>query len=324
MVAVKIFLALLCPILSIQIENINLLKSIMKNFNMKNVIMVNDGSLKTSHLFIKEVFEENQFSQTFNNVHDFSLKKRESFHDIVIYVTDIDDINDHLSLIIKSSLTLILIVKEPIENFIPSPMDKKVFIVIESTKEVFENYFIKEAKIQTKLGRFLNGTLGFQWEQSVDRNFIVRRSNFHGQSLKIMTEAAGNDIIFPNNYRSHASYFQNNETYLVTNLTKGLYVDMLLMLQNHLNFTFELYNRRDMGWGSVTPNLNGSFNATGMVSDIFYSKADLIVAGIAVTPERILYIDYLRPVTPFIVGLYIPSMDSKGEFHFDVFFGPFR
>ena len=109
MVVLKVFLMLLCPILSIQNENIDLLKSILKNFNMKNVIFVNDGNFKTSHLFMKEMFVENQFSQTFNNIRDFSLKKRESFHDIMIYITDIDDINDHLSLIIKSSLSLIFI-----------------------------------------------------------------------------------------------------------------------------------------------------------------------------------------------------------------------
>ena len=324
MVVVKIFFMLLCPIMSIQNEDIDFLKSIMKNFNMKNVIIVKDANLKTKHLLMKEMFSENQFCQISNNVHDLNLETKGLNHDIVIYVNDINDINDHLNLIIKYSSTLVLIVKEAFENIIQLPMDKRVFIIMENSKEVFENYYIKEAKIHTKLGKFLKDTLEFQWEPGVEKDFFERRSNFHGQSLKIMTETAGNDIIFPKNFRSYAPYFQNNQTYLVTNLTRGLYVDVLLMLQSQLNFTYELYNRKDMGWGSVTPNSNGSFEATGMVSDIFYNRADLIVAGIAVTPERALYIDYLRPVTPYIVGLYIPSGNSRGEFQFDVFLGPFR
>ena len=310
--------------MSIQNEDIDFLKSIMKNFNMKNAIIVKDAYLKTKHLLMKEMFLENQLCQISNNVHDLNLESRRLNHDVVIYVNDIDDINDHLNFIINYSSTLVLIVKETFENIIQLPMDKRVFIIMEFSKEVFESYYIKEAKIQTKLGKFLKGTLEFQWEPGVVKDFIERRSNFQGQSLKIMTEAAGNDIIFPSNYRSYAPYFQNNETYHVTYLTKGLYVDVLLMLQSQLNFTFELYNRKDMGWGSVTPNSNGSFEATGMVSDVFYNRADLIVAGIAVTPERALYIDYLRPVTPYIVGLYIPSGNSRGEFQFDVFLGPFR
>ena len=324
MVSVKIFLMLFCPMLSIQNEDIDFLKSIMKTFNMKNVIIVSGDSLRTKHLFMKEMFSKNQYFQISNDIYHLSLKSDEMFDDVVIYVDDINDINDYLDLVIKSSSTLVLIVKQPFESVIQVPMDKKVFIVMEFSKEVFESYYIKEAKIKTKLGKFLKGTFEFQWNPSVERDFISRRSNFHGQSLKIMTEAAGNDIIFPSEYRSYAPYFQNNQTYLVTNLTKGLYVDVLLMLQSQLNFTFELYNRKDMGWGSVTLNSNGSFEATGMVSDIFHNRADLIVAGIAVTLERFLYIDYLRPVSPYIVGLYIPSGNSRGDFQFDVFFGPFR
>ena len=310
--------------MSIQNDDIDFLKSILNNFNMKNAIIVKDANFKTKHLFMKEMFLENKFCHISTNVNDLNLKNRGLINDIVIYVDDNDDINDYLSLIIKSSLTVVLIVKQTFENIIHVPMDKKVFIIMEFSKEVFESYHIKEVKVQTKLGKFQEGTLGFQWESGVERDFHERRSNFHGETFKIMTEAAGNDIVFPSNYRSYAPYFQNNQTYLVTNLTKGLYVDVLLMLQSQLNFTFEIYNRKDMSWGSVTANSNGSFEATGMVSDVFYNRADFIVAGIAVTLERFMYIDFLRPVTPYIIGLYIPSGNSRGEFQFDVFLGPFR
>ena len=66
--------------MSIQNEDIDFLKSIMKNFNMKNVIIVKDATLKTKHLFMKELFLENQFCQISNDVRDFNLDTRGLFH----------------------------------------------------------------------------------------------------------------------------------------------------------------------------------------------------------------------------------------------------
>ena len=75
MVVVKIFFILLCPIMSIQNEDSDFLKSILNNFKMKNAIIVSDANPKTGRMFMKELFLKNQFCLISNDVHDFSLKK---------------------------------------------------------------------------------------------------------------------------------------------------------------------------------------------------------------------------------------------------------
>ena len=201
-------------------------------------------------------------------------------------------------------------------------IDKKVFIIEESTNELFEIYTINNRQIKRKLGRFKEHV--FSWEKDVEKDFVSRRSDFQGLILTTMTQYAGNDIIFDSDYDKKAIFFPNNQTYLVTNFTQGKFYDILISLQNLLNFTSNLNKRKDNGWGFVYPQANGSFHATGMVGDLFFGRADLIVTSLSLLYQRALYIDYLIPIAPDTLGLFIPSGHSKGEFQFNVFLLPFR
>ena len=116
----------------------------------------------------------------------------------------------------------------------------------------------------------------------------------------------------------------NNETYLVTDYVSGLYYDILKEVQSQLNFTTSLYKRKVVAWGLVYPLANGSFDATGMVGDLFFQRVDLVVASLTIIKERALYIDMLMPIASENVGLYIQSQNSKGTFDFGLLFSPFR
>ena len=115
-----------------------------------------------------------------------------------------------------------------------------------------------------------------------------------------------------------------NQTYLVTQFTTGLYHDVLLEVQKMLNFTTVLYKRKEIAWGFVYPQGNGSYEADGIVGDIFFGRADLIVAPVTFFLRRALYIDYLPPLTPKYIGLYISSIKSKEAMNLYVFIKPFR
>ena len=95
-------------------------------------------------------------------------------------------------------------------------------------------------------------------------------------------------------------------------------------MQNELNFTAEIYKRKDNGWGQVYPQKDGSFHASGMVGDVFFGRADVIASTLTVTIKRSLSIDYLNPIAPDVVGLFIPSGISKGKFEFGILFHPLR
>ena len=86
----------------------------------------------------------------------------------------------------------------------------------------------------------------------------------------------------------------------------------------------QIFKRKKRAWGYVYPQPNGSYVATGMVGDLFFNRADLVVASLTINPERGKYIDYLLPLEPQKIGLYIPMESSKGDFDYDIYFSPFR
>ena len=99
---------------------------------------------------------------------------------------------------------------------------------------------------------------------------------------------------------------------------------MLQELERELNFTAALFKRKGGGWGYVYPQNDGSYEATGMIGDIFFKRADIVLAPITINLKRGIYIDYAISFTIERVGLYIKSKNLQGDFDFYLLFSPFR
>ena len=99
---------------------------------------------------------------------------------------------------------------------------------------------------------------------------------------------------------------------------------MLQELESQLNFTMALFKRKGGGWGYVYPQNDGSFEATGMIGDIFFKRADIVMSAITINHKRGLYIDYSISITKERVGLYIKSKNLKEDFDFHLLLSPFR
>ena len=52
-------------------------------------------------------------------------------------------------------------------------------------------------------------------------------------------------------YFNEAPFFPNNKTYLVNGFTKGIFQDVLEMLQDKLNFTYDMYKREEVSGTSL-------------------------------------------------------------------------
>ena len=298
-----------------------LVLSVMNVFQMKHPVIWPPNNNLSSRSLMKDLFLMGQFCQFGTKDLLQNLSNDVSKDTIII----LDKNEDILEGVLEFSNTAVIFSSRNFDYEKTSfsiKINKKVFIMEELTSEVFEIYAINNHKIKRKLGRFRENI--FSWENDVEKDFVSRRSNFQGLTLTTMTQNAGNDIIFDSDYDKKAIYFQNNQTYLVTNFTQGKFYDILFSLQNLLNFTSNLNKRKDNGWGFVYPQANGSFHATGMVGDLFFGRADLIVSSLSVLYQRALYIDYLIPIAPDRLGLFIPSGHSKGQFQFNVFLLPFR
>ena len=305
--------------------NVKLLESFVNEFKVKHPSVINNDKRKnidlTKLLFKKGHYCRSDSTSQFDDV-------RKSTSDLLIdNYRNISAISQLIELQ-KSTDTVSIFANEKdlksIQKSLKVSIDKKVFLVNKSSKEVFEIYQIGNHHIHKKLGKFNDFTHDFVWSKGIERDYIKRRSNFHGVELKAMTETTGTMIKLDSGYIANARYFSENETYLVNKYVMGSFHDILLELQFQLNFTTKIFKRKKRAWGYVYPQPNGSYVATGMVGDLFFNRADLVVASLTINPERGKYIDYLLPLEPQKIGLYIPMESSKGDFDYDIYFSPFR
>ena len=77
---------------------------------------------------------------------------------------------------------------------------------------------------------------------------IYMGSYIHTLLFKGLTEIEEPAIHFPHDFVSNATYFPNNDTYDMTNIVDGIYIDMLNSMEKVLNFSTKLYKRKDGQW----------------------------------------------------------------------------
>ena len=305
---------------------INLIESVVKVFELKHPTIINIQSYSNLKL-MKSLFKLRHYSRIGNNLVLDLMSNKNFTNDVILvmshgttWITNLNELAHK-----TSSLTLLVNSKQfdDISSSINVTIDRKVLLIHEISQEVHEIYHINNKSIQQKLGTFDKTTYAFKWE-NVQKDFVERRSNFHGITLRAMTETTGNEIALYPNFTKTATFFPNNETYLVTDYVYGIFFDVLMELQKQLNFTTILYKRKEIAWGFVYPQNDGTFEATGIVGDLFFDKVDMVVAPLAIFYRRALYIDYLLPLTQKIIGIYIPSTASQGKFDFDMVFSPFK
>ena len=166
----------------------------------------------------------------------------EEFEDVIEIFEEAKDNAESLVFVASPSIVedVINVVKE-------ADINQKIFVVDQLTFKTYETYSINDHHIVPNLGQFDHSTTYFIWKDSVERDFVIRRSDFHGMLLKVMTEPTGNDVILKQNWKNEAKFFENNETYLVTKFASGRLYDVFLTMQKELNFTAELYKRKDSG-----------------------------------------------------------------------------
>ena len=302
--------------------DIELFESFIEEFDLKHpLLMTNDKSMTIN--LTKKLFKKGNYCG-FNSMSPLDDKNNNTS---VIIINNYMNISDLIELQ-KSSETMVIFGNdkdfENIKMSLKVPIDKRVFLVNKSSKEVFETYHIGDHNIHQRLGKFNNYTNDFIWTKGIEKDHIKRRSNFHGIELKAMTETIGSFIMLDSEYVQNAKYFSENETYLVNDYVSGSFHDIFLEFQSQLNFTTKFFKRKEISWGHVYPQQNGSFVATGMVSDLFFNRADLAVTSLFINTERAKYIDFLIQLDSPKIGLYIPLESSKGEFDYDIFLSPFR
>ena len=200
-------------------------------------------------------------------------------------------------------------------------LNQKVFLLKVDVLEIYEAYTINNVVVKKIIAHIDKVTNNFRWQTEVNPYFVKRRSDFQGVILKGMVEFWGLIMNADKSYLGKAPYFSNNETYEITGFTYGLFHDVLMTLQDRLNFTTVLYKRKKVSWGFINDK-NGSYEGIGIIGDIYYGKADIGVAPFSMIIERAIYIDYSPPISQEFQGIYIPISNNE-HITFDTYLAPF-
>ena len=198
-------------------------------------------------------------------------------------------------------------------------IDQQIYFLTPSL-DLYEKYTINNKLIQQKLGHFVDGA--YIPEELTKQNFVDRRHNLHGLELIALAVESKTSMKIGN--LKNAPYFPSNQTYDVTDLTQGKYLEILTILQNNLNFTTKIYSRMDNKWGVPIQHPNGSISVPdGIIKDGMDGLADILLARLTIMYERYLAIDYLVPLENLANGIFV-NKDSIQESHdFEVFHKPF-
>ncbi len=144
----------------------------------------------------------------------------------------------------------------------PLTIDMQVYFVSFSDYKVFEHYVINGVKVQNFLGQVKSQS--YVPNPNLSQSFMLRRSDFHGATLKAMVDYEGPSLRIQKDFRETAPYFESNQTYDVTKVTSGIFHEILMAIEQQLNFSARLYRREDGGWGGATLLENGTVVSTGI------------------------------------------------------------
>ena len=297
--------------------------TLQKEFGLDHPLIITNKSNGNTKI-LKQLSKKSQFAKLVREADEISKKGKLN---VIYFVNSNYNINKKLNHLLNiSHITLILMVQDPhfdeLYKNLELEINKKVFLFKESTQELYETYSINNQYVQRKLGHINSQTNSFIWSENVDSNFFKRRSNFHGKVFKGMTDFSGTDMNANPTYVKNAPYFSSNQTFLINGYTYGLFNDILQILEAKLNFSTLLYKRKKTAWGYIYPQPNGSYIGTGMVGDLFFNRAEIIVAPLALFLKRAHYIDYLPPVTKYFAALYTPTLDLVESLDLRLFISP--
>ena len=311
--------------LNFSLQN-NILVAIKEEFQLEHITIIKNERFDDAKL-MKLAFENAQFIKICKNLTNVPISTDVTSH-MLIYIHPENNFERELKYLLnKQQIMVLLILKneqfQKIYNKLELQINHQVFLLKESSQEMYETYTINNRHIKRKLGQINLNTNKFIWNKKVNSNFYKRRANFHGLVVKAITEFSGLNMNAYSTYINNAPYYSNNQTFLVNGYTYGFYNDLLHTLEYELNFTTLIYKRKEKSWGYIYPQSNGSYIGTGIVGDLFFERADIAIAPLAIILERGLYIDYLPPVRRIRAAIYTVTANLDESIDFKLLISPF-
>ena len=311
---------------TLQLEYKSIL-TIIQELNLNDPYLM--GPVDNKLELFKFLAKNGQFSNFNPRNEQLSVTNEKITKNAIVFLKSQVMVNNHLIFPKNSYWSCLLISKDRIfedvlNNFAAQiDISQNVFFLKEESYEIYEAYKINHVIIKKKLGYVDLSSNNFIWQKDENPNFVKRRSDFHGIVLKGIVAFGGLGLFATDSsYQEKAPYFKNNETYQVNGFTDGLFHDILMTLQDTLNFTTVLYKRKKVAYGFIKYE-NGTYEGTGMIGDIFFKRVDIVIAPYLFTNiDRANFIDYLFPIKYMTSGIFIPTSNTE-RFDFKTYLAPF-
>ena len=294
----------------------NVILTIMGNFKIRNPIIINTQSKRSKNIQLFKVFSQNGQQITFNIK---NIQKSQSF----IIFTEIEKLKWEIH---TNGPILVITRIEDKSNLYTLNINigTEMYFLDYKTLKIFESYVINGRHIVKYFGQFqMHDQINFVKTDDYIPSLIKRRSNFHGMQLIGMTEYEPPMIYFPRDFAKKVTYFSNNDTYDMTYLVSGYFIDALHSLEKKYNFTMKLYKRNDGGWGMPETLENGTVVATGMLQNMNDGTAEFIWAPIAIFLKRTLVVDYLPIIDRANAAIYITATGNFENIDWALYCGSF-
>ena len=299
---------------------LNVLLSVIDQFKLIDVTIQKScfTALEKRQLF--KIFSDN------GNVVNFE-KMYHQHHSIVICTENITHMTK------QTHSPVVVIYEDSSKDYfdkIKLSVGEMVYFLSKDTFKIYEAYEVNNVHVTRFLGQFhqtSKKSASFSPADGFIDSFVDRRSNFYGIQLIGMTELWGTQIILPNNFKDQANFFPINETYDVTDIVSGSYVDVLKQLEKFLNFSTKIYKRKDGVWGMPKTLSNGTITLDGMLKLLVEYPIDMICAPLSRIPARFHIVEFLKTITREHSALYIANTNDNDEeyetFDWKVYLTPF-
>ena len=241
---------------------INILPAIMEHLDVKHATVIDKSYLNSfEQIELFKVCSKHGKKIHFNNSHhDFN-----KYQPLVLF-SELQKI--HYEKYIQSrGLVISNIQNENDLEHIDLQVDSELFFLDWKSLKIYESYMINQIHISKYLGQFqilLNSNttksiLSFIKTKDYISSMIKRRGNFYGVELSGMYDIEYRYInMYPKDFETKVKYFPNNETYDMTEVASGVYIDVLHSVERILNFSTKLYKRKDGKWGVPKKLDNGT------------------------------------------------------------------
>ena len=297
----------------------NVIFSLMNELNIKNPTIFDDNSIVNQHQKMKFV---KGISKLGNSV---SYNKHKTHPNIIF--THLDGLQQKLNFCNQTTTSLVVtkILREEDLHHVSKclTIDKRIYFLDGLSWKLYETYTINKYTITNFLGHVVLENVEFVYSEQSIPGFEKRRSNFFGLQLNGMIDSQNPYVTFPENFTSKVKYFSNNNTYDMTNVADGIFINILHSLEKSLNFSTKLYLRKDRKWGMPLSFPNGSYVLDGMIKSLVeVDSIDIIWTSLDIVPERIPYVDFLPAIAYDHGAIFIQDHEKMYQIQFSLFLEP--